>query len=468
MSNGTPSSSGLGSTGVAFGLGMALLGVVVGYLIGAGRASGPSADELDERIEEAVAARMEDAPQGKAVNNAGGELRKLSDKEKQDLLGKDRRPPAEAPAPPADSPFLSSTIESTFSDPEVLDRYKQAVGFMSQGNARKARPILTQLHAASAGQKWNEQVGVLLADARISVGEVNDGRALLTEWRTTYPKSSHQAVADVAEGKALMKDGQRAGSGQDGVSPQQERLYGEAIAAFDKAIAQHAGDPALEEAMLNKAALLGDLGRLEEAEKAAFALVEAFPNAQQAPRALFNVGRAAFDAEDFERAERLYSKLVEKYPAERLARSARNSLGSLELLGKPAPELDVEEWVGDSVGPISSLKGKPVLLVFWATWCPHCRKAMPKIESELWQKYRDEGLQVIAVTKNSRGQTTDKVREYLSENNYTMPVAVDPGNTSRNYGVSGIPAAALIDKNGKVVFRNHPAQVTDELIKKYL
>ena len=58
--------------------------------------------------------------------------------------------------------------------------------------------------------------------------------------------------------------------------------------------------------------------------------------------------------------------------------------------------------------------------------------------------------------------------EYLTENGYTVPVAIDPGTTSRSYGVSGIPAAALVDKDGNVVFRNHPAQVTDELIQKYL
>jgi thiol-disulfide isomerase/thioredoxin len=475
MSNPSSSSSGLGPTGVAFGLGMAMVGLVLGYMIGAGRGGGTSSEDLAAEVDKAVEARLAaadldaNAPGSKVVNKTGGDLRKLSDDEKKELLAKKNRAEP-APAPPADSPFLTDTIKKTFgADSAALQEYSSAVALMAEGNARKARPTLTALYGKADGQPWKEQVEVLLADARVSVGEVNEGREMLTAWRASYPMSAHAALATVAEGKAAMKDAKRISAGADGaITAPQKRGYTDAITLFDKAITGWPGDPALEEAYLNKAALLGELGQMDAAEEAAMKLAADFPSAKNAPRAVFNVARLAFDNEDFPRAERLYNKLVDSFPNDRLSKSARSNLSALELLGKPAPELEITEWVGDDLGSISSMKGKPVLLVFWATWCPHCRKAMPGIEETVWQKYRDQGLQVVAVTKNSRGQTTDTVRSYLSENGYTMPVAIDPGGTSRNYGVSGIPAAALVDKNGKVVFRNHPSQVTDALIQKYL
>ena len=88
---------------------------------------------------------------------------------------------------------------------------------------------------------------------------------------------------------------------------------------------------------------------------------------------------------------------------------------------------------------------------------------------ETWQRFKDDGLMIVGVTKNSRGQTTEKVREYIGENGLTLPMGIDStGGTSKSYSVSGIPAAALIDKTGKVVVRDHPTRITDEVIKQYL
>ena len=72
---------------------------------------------------------------------------------------------------------------------------------------------------------------------------------------------------------------------------------------------------------------------------------------------------------------------------------------------------------------------------------------------------------MLALTRHSKGQTTQAVRDYMKENGYTFPVAVDPGSSSRAYGVTGIPAGVIVDKSGKVVFRGHPANFNDNLLK---
>ncbi len=368
MSDSTSSSS-LGPNGIAFGLGMALVGLVLGYMIGTSQSHGPSESEIAAQVDKAVEAKMARSGANNVVNNTGGELRKLSDAEKKELLAKKNRKEQAAPAVPTDSPFLTDEIKKGFGDnTTALQQYSQAVALMAQGNARKARPTLTALNSQAEGQPWKEQVAVLLADARVSVGEVSEGRKMLSEWRDAYPMSAHMATATVAEGKALMKDGKRVSGGAEGQLPAAKtRSYQDAIAMFDKAIKGWPEDPALEQAYLNKASLLGEMGKMDEAEAAATDLATKFPGAKQAPRALFNVARQAFNEEDFPRAERLYSKLVDQFPKDRLSKSARSNLSALKLLGKPAPELDISEWVGDDLGTMASMKGKPTLLVIQIT-----------------------------------------------------------------------------------------------------
>jgi outer membrane protein assembly factor BamD (BamD/ComL family)/thiol-disulfide isomerase/thioredoxin len=431
----------------------ALVGLVclgLGFMLG--RSGAPTAPE----------------PLVEVKNEAGGTLRKLDDKEKAELLARKKEAPEGAAAPPKDSPYLTDAIRASFGDDATaLATYEAAVASMAQGNARKARAPLDTLMTTSVGKPWREQVAVLHADAQVAVGEIAEGRAALLQWKRDFPSSAHMADAVVAEGEASLKEARRGSKGGP-LDAQQQAAFRAAIAVFDDVLARFPDHPACEDALLDKASALGELGDLEAGEAAAMQLAERFPTSPRAARALASVGKVALDKEDHDRARRLYKRLVESFPTDRLAAQGRAALESLELLGQVAPELAVAEWIGPVGKTIADSRGKPVLLVFWATWCPHCRKEMPRLEADIWKKYKEKGLQVVAVTRHSRGQTNEKVVEYRDENSITMPIAVDSGTTSRAYGVSGIPAAALIDKDGKIAFRGHPAQVSEEMLKRVL
>lgn len=452
---------------IGFAAAMFVVGGVVGYLVGTG---GPSQSTAEVSEPTPVAAKAE--PEGKVVNNTDGKLRRLSPEEKKDLLSKRDRPTGkDAGAPPADSPYMAAAFTAPLAeDPHRAD-YESAVAFMAKGNARSAKPLLNQLAPASKGKPWREPVLVMQADAKASTGEFVDARSRIGSFRTEFPKSSFAARMLVAEGKSYMQEGKRSRIGKktekDQLTDDQKSLYAQGIAKLDEAINRYPDDEAIADALHNKASMLVELGDLDGAEAAGLALAKDHASYENGARSLANVGRKAMEAEDYDRATRVYEALIEAYPRDRQASAARNTLNSIQLLGKSAPELEVEEWLGGGAASIADFKGKPVLLVFWATWCPHCKREMPSVE-ERFQKYKDRGLEIIAVTRNSRGQTTDKVREYLSQNGFTFPVAIDPGGTSRAYGVSGIPAAALVDKEGNVVFRNHPARVDEAMIEKYL
>jgi peroxiredoxin len=96
---------------------------------------------------------------------------------------------------------------------------------------------------------------------------------------------------------------------------------------------------------------------------------------------------------------------------------------------------------------LDGLRGKVVLLNFWATWCPPCRREMPDME-KLYQRYTSKGLVVLAVSDEKR----ETVEDFLAKQKYTFPVVLDPGRTVNTaFGIEGIPNSFLFDRQGRLV-----------------
>ena len=96
---------------------------------------------------------------------------------------------------------------------------------------------------------------------------------------------------------------------------------------------------------------------------------------------------------------------------------------------------------------LKSLQGKVVLVNFWATWCPPCRKEMPDLES-LYLKFKDQGFVVLSISDEEAA----KVSPFISERKITYPVLFDPGRkVNELFQVEGIPKSFVYDRSGKLV-----------------
>ena len=104
--------------------------------------------------------------------------------------------------------------------------------------------------------------------------------------------------------------------------------------------------------------------------------------------------------------------------------------------------------LGGGTITLSDYRGeKPVILDFFATWCPNCRRDMPKL-SKLYEKYKDE-VEVIGVDLQESEGT---VKKFIDSHNITFPIVFDPsGRTSYSYGVRYTNTHVLIDKEGNLV-----------------
>jgi peroxiredoxin len=96
---------------------------------------------------------------------------------------------------------------------------------------------------------------------------------------------------------------------------------------------------------------------------------------------------------------------------------------------------------------LKNLRGKVVLVNFWATWCPPCRKEMPDLEL-LQQRFRDQGFVVLAISDEEQ----NKVKPFITERKITYPVLLDPGRKVNDlFQVEGIPKSFVYDRDGKLV-----------------
>ena len=96
---------------------------------------------------------------------------------------------------------------------------------------------------------------------------------------------------------------------------------------------------------------------------------------------------------------------------------------------------------------LDALRGKVVLINFWATWCPPCRREMPDME-KLYRRFSSKGLVVLAVSDEKR----ETVEDFLKKQDYTFPVLLDPDRKVNSaFGIEGIPNSFLFDREGKLV-----------------
>lgn len=129
----------------------------------------------------------------------------------------------------------------------------------------------------------------------------------------------------------------------------------------------------------------------------------------------------------------------------------KDSRGYIVKVGEKAPDFEMNLTTGEKV-KLSDLKGKVVMLQFTASWCGVCRKEMPFIEKEIWQKNKDKDFALYGL---DRDEPLEKAQKLIDATKITYPIALDKGAqifykyAEKN---SGVTRNVIIDRDGKIIF----------------
>jgi thiol-disulfide isomerase/thioredoxin len=129
--------------------------------------------------------------------------------------------------------------------------------------------------------------------------------------------------------------------------------------------------------------------------------------------------------------------------------SNKNRTALDAMHGQPAPELAVKDWINSKPVKLADLKGKIVVVDFWATWCGPCLASVPHM-NELQKKYADQGVVFVAVCAVNGGE---KMAATVNKHDMQYPVALDTGakgNTFAAYKADSYPDYFIIDRKGNL------------------
>jgi thiol-disulfide isomerase/thioredoxin len=170
-------------------------------------------------------------------------------------------------------------------------------------------------------------------------------------------------------------------------------------------------------------------------------------------------------------ARELYERIAADYAGTRTAKMAEGHLRREDGVGKPFELSFTDAMTGQPVS-ISALRGKVVVVDFWATWCGPCIAEMPKMK-ELYSKYKDQGVEFIGVSLDQPGDGLTELKKYVTDNEVAWPQYYQGGGWdsqfSMSWGINSIPALFIVDAEGNLYSteaRSRLDSIIPELIKK--
>lgn len=143
-----------------------------------------------------------------------------------------------------------------------------------------------------------------------------------------------------------------------------------------------------------------------------------------------------------------------------------NTPGKIKHPKVKAIDFTLSDTSGNSINLKKSYEKHPVLMYFWATWCPHCRHAPSELK-KLSEHYGVNKLEIIGINV-AAGDSFKKVKRYKEKNKINFPLLYDKnGIVTRKYNVRGIPLFVLINTDGYIVYFSHevPEKIEDYLSK---
>jgi TolA-binding protein/peroxiredoxin len=350
-------------------------------------------------------------------------------------------------------------------DPESQKEFQRIQEEFRTGKRSLAIQDLNALLQRSPQAPWVEAVEFYLAQVWTALQKYGNALQQLEALLNRYPNSPAVPRFLVSQGQIFLTLGKQRRV-LDPEDPVGTKYLQQAEAIFHKASKNVSGNRDMSAEILfyvgETSSSLGDGARAKEALRK---VAEAYGDTSFGSKALYSLAGVYLRAADLEGAEKAFMEITDRYPKTRLARKAGKKLEGLGLVGSSAPPLQIKEWIGEAPPEGDIYRGKVTLLSFWAIWCPHCKRNIPKME-RLLESYREKGVSVVGVTRERDAQGADEVREFVESHPMGYPTGIDDdGKTSKGMAVDSIPCVIAVDTQGRIRWHGHPDYLSDEVIQ---
>lgn len=259
-----------------------------------------------------------------------------------------------------------------------------------------------------------------------------------------------------------------------GVSPEDVgRIANETAARIEAEL-----DPAWPEALRIAGSFEAAMMRLAFERDVAKALeiaegfVARYPKVRQGAMLLGSVANLHLDSGEADKAKALFQRIVRDYADSEETELYKGKLRRMDAIGQPFELKFTCAITGKEIDVQRDLKGKVVLVDFWATWCGPCVAKMPELKA-LYEKYRDKGFEIVGVSLDvpeDRGGLKS-LRDFVEKNGISWPQYYEGKGFEKSFaeswGIDAIPTLFLLDRQGRLVSTDAIVGL-EELVKRYL
>lgn len=193
----------------------------------------------------------------------------------------------------------------------------------------------------------------------------------------------------------------------------------------------------------------------------AMTLADLYQSAGEIPKAQAMLAEELAFAEKVSQIMQATGTPTQKRAATGGSLQVRDRATQMSLIGHPAPEISVTEWLNREPASLADLRGRVVLLEFWATWCKPCQEIFPKLQ-KLYEKESADGLEIVGLTRHymayqgtaeTKAEELQLMRRMVTEHGVTFRVGVAEDERLQTiYGANGLPTVALIDRQSIVQY----------------
>ncbi len=353
-------------------------------------------------------------------------------------------------------------------DPEAREEFERVQREFRTGKPSTAIADLQALLKRSPQAPWVEAGEFYLAQAWTVLRRYGEATRQLDSLLLRYPKSPAVPRFLMSKGQIYLTLGKqrREANAEDPTGKEYLQKAREIFQGVSKDYPKNRDMDA--EALFYLGDTASSMEDLPRAKEAYSTVADTYGDTPYGSKSLYALSGLYLSDMDIKGAEGALRQLAEKYPETSLAGKAEKKLEGLELVGSPAPPLQIKEWIGDPPPKDGLYRSKVTLLSFWAIWCPHCRRNIPRME-RLLETYGKQGVSVVGVTREREGKGVGEIREFIDSHPMGFSTGVDDGGkTSKEMAVQSIPCVVAVDHQGRIRWHGHPDYLSEKVIETLL